>query len=382
MSTRLRDCFRPDLRRFARRLILTDPQWLTSSWDLIDEHRQELEFVRDLIDWRLRIEKPSPPAAEWMADNPFQWQYAMSGREGPLEAEELGRGYYEGGDLDRAEAVFSMLTEMFDGYAEGYNYLGLIAFDRSDFTTAIERFEKCMEVGRKLFPKRIAKDRWWSDDAMRPYMRGLSNLALTYSHAGLHEKALEVSRRLATECHDDVRAATFEASAHLSLGNWQAALDAALRVHLVCPSESVTAALAARELGRCHEARIWFLHAVMNTPRTVAMILNEPMPRPNGYDEVSDHNEGVTLRGSIKEFLTRWSPSSKRFFASLWEDTDELRRELEGATRRWHEDRQGDDRSAFRRMQEMRSLEFAQRHWTGGDRYRTSNNGRTRIGEA
>src|SRR5690606_5358334 len=52
VGTRLRDGFRPDLRRFVRRLMLTDPQWLSSSWQLIDEHRKELEFLRDLIDWR------------------------------------------------------------------------------------------------------------------------------------------------------------------------------------------------------------------------------------------------------------------------------------------------------------------------------------------
>jgi hypothetical protein len=119
VGTRLRDGFRPDLRRFARRLMLTDPQWLSSSWLLIDEHRQELAFLRDLIDWRLGIEKPSPVAAEWMADNPFHWRYAMSSREVPSDAEDFARGYYEKGDLDMAEAVFVMLTETFDGYAEG-----------------------------------------------------------------------------------------------------------------------------------------------------------------------------------------------------------------------------------------------------------------------
>ncbi len=375
VGTRLREHFRPELRRFARRLIETDPQWLTSSWELIEEHRQELEFIRDLIDWRLKIERPTPTAAEWMADNPFCWRYAMSGREGPSEAEDFARRYYEEGDLDKAEVVFSMLTEMFDGYAEGYNYLGLIAFDREDSALAIKRFQKGIELGRKLFPKRVAKDRWWSDHATRPYMRGLSNLALTYNHAGLHEKALEICERLKNECHDDIRAATHEAAARLSTGDWQGALDAALHIHQLCPEESLTAALAAHELARVHEARVWFLHATMNRPRTVAMILDEPMPRPKGNEEVTDHDGGVAMHGSIGGYFERRRPTSQRFFASLWSAVTDLRVELEATRRRWEKDRTGEDRAAFDRIQEMCSLEFATRHWSAASRHAPSDNG-------
>ncbi|MBK8975047.1 MAG: hypothetical protein IPM29_03910 [Planctomycetes bacterium] len=50
VGTRLCDGFRPDLRRFVRPVRLTDPRWLSSSWRLIDQHRKELEFLRDLID--------------------------------------------------------------------------------------------------------------------------------------------------------------------------------------------------------------------------------------------------------------------------------------------------------------------------------------------
>lgn len=364
VGTRLRDGFRPDLRRFVRRLMLTDPQWLSSSWQLIDEHRKELGFLRDLIDWRLAIEKPSPAGAEWMADNPFHWRYAMSSREVPSDAEDFARGYYEKGDLDMAEAVFVMLTEMFDGYAEGYNFLGLIAFDREDYPLAIARFQRCIELGRKLLPKRMAKDRWWRDNATRPYMRGLRNLALTYNYAGQHEKALEVSDRLEHECHDDVSAAAHRSSACLSLGDWQGALRAALHIHAVAPDESVTAALAAYELGRRDDARTWFVHAMMNVPRSAAMTVGRRLPEPKGYDEVRDHNGGVTLHGSIRGFFARRSRSSARFFTSLWSEFTGLRDELAAARIRWAKDRAGADRSAFDRIAEMCTLAFAERYRT------------------
>ena len=41
-----------------------------------------------------------------------------------------------------------------------------------------------------LFPKRIARESWWSDLRTRPYMRGLRNLALTLVQAKRYEEEL------------------------------------------------------------------------------------------------------------------------------------------------------------------------------------------------
>lgn len=213
-------------------------------------------------------------------------------------------------------------------------------------------------------PKRVAKDRWWRDDATRPYMRGLRNLALTYNHAGQHEKALEVCDRLEHECRDDVSAAAHRSAACLSLGDWQGARRAALHIHGVAPHESLTAALAAYELGRLDDARTWFVHAMMNVPRSAARMVGHRLPEPEGYDEVSDDDGGVTLHGSIRGFFARRSRSSARFFASLWSEFTGLRDELEAARVRWAKDRARADRSAFDRIAEMRTLDFAERYRT------------------
>ncbi len=71
------------------------------------------------------------------------------------DAEEHAAGFYE-----RGEAVFRLLADCFDGYAEGYNYLGLIALQRDKLEEAIGHFQKTIELGRKLFPKRIGKKRY------------------------------------------------------------------------------------------------------------------------------------------------------------------------------------------------------------------------------
>src|SRR3989338_9909219 len=47
--------FRKELCAFVRQLILADPQDLMSAAELIQKNRQELRYVADLIQWRLKI---------------------------------------------------------------------------------------------------------------------------------------------------------------------------------------------------------------------------------------------------------------------------------------------------------------------------------------
>ena len=144
--------------------------------------------------------------------------------------------------------------------------------------------------------------------------------------------------------------------------NWQNALDAALYIHQISPGESLIAALAAFELGRLDDARTWFIHAVLNTPRAVAIVLGVRLPKPTVREEAEDHNSGVALFRSLSGYFENRSPASRRFFADLWknEKVNGWRTELESAVRCGREDRAGKDRAAFDRMTKIRSLEFAQ----------------------
>ena len=66
--------------------------------------------------------------------------------------------------------------------ADGYNTRGLVAYDQRKLADAVALFEKTIEVGRTLFPRRFARKRYWKDLETRPYIRGLRNLALTRFH--------------------------------------------------------------------------------------------------------------------------------------------------------------------------------------------------------
>ena len=196
-------------------------------------------------------------------------------------------------------------------------------------------------------------------------MRGLQNLALAQVQAKRYEEALATCDRLVAECDDAMTAAAHRASAYLDIGRWQEALDAARHIHQISPGESLLAAFAAFELRREGEARAYFLHAVLNKPRTVGGVLGVRFVRPRDRDEAVDHNDGVLLARTLDDFLRRRRPASRRLFGALWEHpmVKGLFEEVALVTARWQVDRKGQDRSAFDRMQELHSWEFASRAW-------------------
>ena len=362
-ATRLRGAFRGELLSFARQLMLTNPHDSTASRQLIEEHRKELQYLRELIGWRL--DAPAQPDSEWTADNAYFWRFATRSGGVPPDVEEHAADLYGKQEYQQAGVAFRLLTEAFPDYAEGHNYLGLIALDQQRPEEAIAHFERTMELGRRLLPRRVARGRWWSDHATRPYMRGLRNLALALVQAKRHDEALAVCDRLVAECGDDVTAAAHRASACLNTGRWQEALAAAKFIHQISPGESLLAAFAAFELGRRGEARALFLHAVLNQPRTVGRLLGARFVQPRDREEAVDHNGGIQLARSLDDFLRRRRPASRRFFGDLWKDplvTKHLE-EVALVTARWQADRKGEDRAAFDRMQRLRSWEFSKQAW-------------------
>ena len=114
--------------------------------------------MADPIHWRLKLRDQKE--SEWNAHNPFYWRFTLQGRQVPPDTEEQAAAFYERGEYEKAEAIFRLLVDCFDGYAEGYNYLGLIALEQRKFDEALALFQKTSELGRKLFPARVSPFRW------------------------------------------------------------------------------------------------------------------------------------------------------------------------------------------------------------------------------
>lgn len=331
-----------------------------SAANLIREHHHELEYLADLIHWRLKLRDQKE--SEWNADNAFYWRFTLQGRDVPPDTEEHAAGLYERGEYERADAVFRLLVDCFDGYAEGYNYLGLIALEKRNLDEAITLFQKTIELGRKLFSARVSKKRYWRDHATRPYMRGLRNMVSTLNEAGRFDEALTLCDRLDDECGDETTTAWHRAVIYLNTGKWQQAAEAAQRLTGLSPEANLIAAVALYELGLIDQVLRAFLHGALNHPRAARMLLGERTPAPMSSDEARDHNTGVSLRRALHAYLDSQSRASKRFFRAFVCDPRvvELLDEIVAVVQRRTAQHPTGEREAFDRMTLMHSLEFAQ----------------------
>lgn len=359
-TERLRGRFRGDLCAFARQLMLADPRDLKSAAHLIQEHHHELEYLADLI--HSRLELGDQKENEWNADNAFYWRFSLQGRDVPTDTEEQAAGFYERGEYERAEAVFRLLVDCFDGYAEGYNYLGLIALEQRKLDEALALFRKTTELGRKLFPGRVGKQRYWRDHATRPYMRGLRNSLLTLNEMGRFDEAVALCDRLDGECGDEITADWHRAVIYLNTGKWQQAAETAQRLTSLYPEANLIVAFALYEAGRIDQVPSAFLHGALNHPRAARMLLGERTPAPKSSEEARDHNTGVSLRRALHAYLDGQSRASKRFFRGLVRDPHVvgLLDEIVAVVRRRTAQHPTGEREAFDRMMLMHSPEFAQ----------------------
>src|SRR6266568_789581 len=313
-TTRLLSRFQSDLSAFAKQLIVADPNSLLSAAQIIDVHRAELGFLVELIHRRLRT--PTPKPAKYNEDNPWFWRTAFRGNDVPPDIEELAADHYTRQEYDKAEVIFRLLVNAFDDYAEGYNYLGLIAYQRSCLPDAIAHFRTTIELGRNLLPKRVTRSNWWNDHSTRPYMRGLQNLALALNESGGFDEGLKVCDRLETECSDAIAANAHRAPIFLNTGRYAEAVRAALFNRQIAPSESIVAALAQYETGEHRDAIASFLHGAINNPRATKIVLGRRTTHPENFIEGRDHNAGVQTVRALGPYL-RSGPGSLAYFNRL-----------------------------------------------------------------
>lgn len=306
-TAKLRDRFREDLVVLVRQLLLADPQMLVSAADVVREHQAELTYLRELIDWRLKIidREESEASQDFGRDNPFYWRLRLQGTSVPYEAEEEIGSLYEKGEHDKVEVLARLLLDCFPDYADGHNYLGLVAMDRGDLPAAIGHFRKTMEVGRTLFPSRIAKKRYWTELSTRPYMRGMRNLVLALNRTGEYAEALELADRLDEECGDDLTAASNRAAICLNLGWWEQARTAAKKGVGIWPSEGFLIAFASFELGELEDGRVAWRHAAEKHPIAAKMLLGQKVkrPEPTDWNGAGDYNAGIDLRVNLGGYL-------------------------------------------------------------------------------
>jgi tetratricopeptide (TPR) repeat protein len=351
--------FRADLCAFTRQLVLNEPQWLFSSAELLRQHRYELEYLIELIRWRLKLCDTEPD--EFNRDNEFYWRWRLRGKEVPADTEEEISELYNQGDLDRAEAIVRLLADSFEIDAENHNYLGLIALDRGKLEEAERHFTKMMDLSRKRLPRRLTPRLFKTNDRGKPYRRGLSNLLITLNRLGRYDEALRLADQIEYVCGDRAGAECHRADIHLNRGAWEEAVSAARYVRKLWPEMSFVAAMGSFELGRMEESVADFLHGACNLPGAVPLMTGRRAKAPKTRDEFRDRQAVASFSQDLAGHMARNGTQARRFFGKLTANPrfGELMGEIEELRRRCDEERGTSTRIAWDLLRHMESPKFA-----------------------
>jgi len=312
---RLAANFKSSLHAFTRELVQTDPQSLVPSSKLLLAHKDQLEFLRDVID--MKLDAIDIAENDFNGDNEFYWRQTLRGWGINPEVEEVASDFYRAGDYESAISAFTLLTDSFPNYAEGHNYLGLIHMNLGNLEESLTHFRKTVELGRKMFPKRLRKDLFWTEHKTRPYMRGLNNLITALNRSSLYEEALTFCDTLANECGDENSASSHRTSIFLNLQRWTEAEECAIRTMEFSPMDAVLAAFAQFEQGKFSEAKTNFLHAAFNNPLAIQILVHGKASNPKGAIEIEDYNAGIDTSNAIRPYLLDQTSKSKSFFYSI-----------------------------------------------------------------
>jgi tetratricopeptide (TPR) repeat protein len=356
--------FEKALFEFVRQLVICDPANSKVGRETLKKHAAELSTIQTILSLHQEtistfVERDESP---FDLDDRFCWRYEIQSHTVPIGMEEFAENLYREGNYTEAKPLFELLTRCFPEYAEGYNYLGLIALNENLAKEAVECFRNTVKYGRTLFPRRVAKSDYWRDLETRPYLRGLMNLALALNMAGQFKETLSVCEKLIQECGPvgEQAAWAHKAAAYLNLHNWEDASDAALKIAKFVPDEGFVLGYAFFEMARYQECLQWFLHASLNSPHAAHILLGKSKPKPKESTEIEDHNGGITLVRSLPRFFQMQSKASTKFFKKFIEN-ERVKALLADVMNcgRQHFDREKSTRENLQHWNELRSLAFA-----------------------
>ncbi len=307
-----------DFAVFGRQLCLADPTDVPAAAEHLQKHQTALLGLCDLI--RLQLSRLKAPPKQNFSDDRFRWAFRASAREVPIDIQNYAEEIYEEGQGDEAERIFSLLVECFPGHAEGYYYLGHIAMERGRYDEAVSFFQKTIETGRRLFPKRLPKGFSWKDLRSRPYVHGLHSLAFALNCVGKYSEALAICRRMEKECGSEFDAISQRARIFLNRRDWKLATEEALKVCHSDPELSFVAAFALFELKEKKESLACFLHAALNFPQSSRAFsgVSDPTPmEPGDSDGFRDREARFDLQHELRDYFTGRNRHARPFFRKI-----------------------------------------------------------------
>lgn len=96
------------------------------------------------------------------------------------EEEQLGWKHIANGQLENAESHFRRALELDPLRADALNGLGTVYLEWGELEQAQELFQMAIAQAELQLPRK-KRHTGWNDEAVRPYLRGLHQLAVTFS---------------------------------------------------------------------------------------------------------------------------------------------------------------------------------------------------------
>ncbi len=348
--------FRNALVELTRVVWELAPGELNSAWQLIDDNHIEIGLFIEKLE-RL-LDAKAPTDSEFSRDTPSLWRQAAKARWVPLHGWEQLDNLWDHCKYAEVEALARLLAEAFPMFADARNYLGLAAMERGDLPAALQHFLDAEAVGRKQFPKRIAKSSYWRDHSTRPFLRALIHQVSAHNRTGEFKKALDVCEKLERDYGQDITAEVLRVPVLLNDRQWQEAARLAKRLMGIYPEQHFLLTFAALELHDRPRAREHFVCGALQLPATATLLLGTRMPKGMAED-ARDHNNGVTLLREIGPYRVSHG-KSLQFLRQLWshplvqaavERADQVRKN-------WRAER-GTDRTWYDEMDRVKTIEHA-----------------------
>lgn len=210
------------------------------------------------------------------------------------EEEQLGWKHIANGQLENAESHFRRALELDPLRADALNGLGTVYLEWGELEQAQELFQMAIAQAEVQLP-RMKRHTGWDDELVRPYLRGLNQLSLTFSKMGYWAGVQQALEELLAWDQEGLQGRAFAllGEAHLRSGHLTEALSAYQKAPHT-PEIAYTLGLVFFANGRRKEARQAWLEAYRRLPEALPLLCHYPIVRAIGG--ASDTNFGRAAR--------------------------------------------------------------------------------------
>ncbi len=198
------------------------------------------------------------------------------------EALDQGIDLLEQGDEEEAGRYFLKSIETDPTYADVYNHLGNIAFEKADWKQAEDLYRKALASAEPEV-KSAPKGHFWGILETRPYMRALHGLGLSASKLGKCEEAVQIfEQMLKLNPNDNQGARYLIGPVHHQMGN----LEKAVKWYESNGDDPVNLynhGLALIQLNKLEKAAAVLISGIFSNPYIAAMLLGRKRPKSDWW---------------------------------------------------------------------------------------------------